>query len=257
MSDQVRIITSRKNPNVIFWRSLKEIRVRREHRLVLLEGEKLTGEALSAGLRCHELLMAESYKGRLGDAGNVPVSYQLPDDVFQSICETKTPQGIAGVFYLEEPHVQPKGLILALDAVQDPGNVGTMIRTADAAGFQGVVLSRQCADAWGSKALRAGMGSHFHLPVETVDSLLAWLMQAGKKAEIIVSQLDGELLQKGVLHSGSECRIIVIGNEGRGVSEEVKTAATCHVRIPMTGKAESLNAAVAAGLLMYHFAGLI
>ena len=140
--------------------------------------------------------------------------------------------------------------LLALDDVQDPGNVGTIIRTADAAGFDGVFLSAGCADLFSPKVLRSTMGSVFRLGFSFPASLSEALEKLKKDGfSVLSSQLDGDDFyeRKNVSHSF----VLVIGNEGNGVSDAVKAVATHRLRLPMRGGAESLNAAVAAGIMMY------
>ena len=179
----------------------------------------------------------------------VPV-YLLSEQVMAAVCDTKTPQGIAAVMRMVERPL-PRGRLVICDGVQDPGNVGTIIRTADAAGFDGVLLSAACADPCSPKVLRATMGSVFHLPVCVAEDLPEELMRLREEGCAVVStQLDGELLTPAMRFPAPLA--LVIGSEGNGVSEEVRALATARIRLPMRGRAESLNAAVAAGILMYQ-----
>jgi len=175
--------------------------------------------------------------------------YQMPEHVFAAVCDTRTPQGIAAVLTPEtRPADGPR--LVALDGVQDPGNVGTIIRTADAAGFDGLLLSRECADLFSPKVLRATMGSIFRMGFSFPASLPEALMALRRKGySILCSQLDGDPFyeREGV----GPAFALIIGNEGQGVSDPVKETATHHLRLPMRGGAESLNAAVAAGIMMY------
>ena len=141
--------------------------------------------------------------------------------------------------------------LVALDGVQDPGNVGTIIRTADAAGLDGVLLSAQCADAFSPKVLRATMGSVFRMGIRVTEDLpgeLARLKQEG--FSVLSSQLDGTPFYEREPVGERFC--LVIGSEGNGVTPEVQQVATHRVKLPMRGGAESLNAAVAAGIMMYE-----
>ena len=163
---------------------------------------------------------------------------------------TKTPQGIAAVVRITEVELKAKRLI-AMDGVQDPGNVGTIIRTADAAGFEGIILSNHCADVFSPKVLRATMGSIFRMGIRVTDDLPGLLQtMVAQGASVLSSQLDGEpFYQRSPLN---ERFVLVIGSEGNGVTDEVKAVATHKVKLPMRGGAESLNAAVAAGIMMYE-----
>ena len=241
-------ITSLKNPKVLAWRSLKDKKGREDHRAFLVEGPKMVREALASSMRVETVLLRED----LADTFELPPGVQafiLPDHVFNSVSDTKTPQGVAAVLSLEtKPAAGPR--LLALDGVQDPGNVGTIVRTADAAGFDGILFSRECADLFSPKVLRATMGSIFRLGFSFPASLPETLEELKKKgSSVLSSQLDGEPFyeRSGIAPSF----VLVIGNEGNGVSEAVKAVATHRLCLPMRGGAESLNAAVAAGIMMY------
>jgi len=241
-------LSSLQNPRVRAFRSLKDRKGRKELNAFLVEGDKMVEEALKSSFPPRALLLRQDRALPDGLPEDLPV-YFLPEHVFASVCDTKTPQGIAAVMGFRESPA-PRGHLLALDGVQDPGNVGTIIRTADAAGFDGVLLSADCADVFSPKVLRATMGSVFHLPLLFPDSLpdaLNTLKAEGY--EIWSSQLDGDPFFDHPAEVSS--LVLVIGNEGNGVSPPVQATATRHLRLPMRGNAESLNAAIAAGIMMY------
>ena len=237
-------ITSTRNPRVLLWRSLKERKARQESGLFLVEGRKSVEEALASGFAIDTLLVTAGE----APAADCPVCL-LAEHVMAAVCDTKTPQGVAAVVRMRE--TQADGLrLVALDGVQDPGNVGTIIRTADAAGFDGVLLSQTCADPFSPKVLRATMGSVFHLPVEIAENLPERLRELQRRGrQVLSSELGGRPFGEWQGHSGGF--VLVIGNEGNGVSQEVRSMADEHLTLPMRGRAESLNAAVAAGIMMY------
>ena len=244
----MELITSLKNPRVQAWKSLKDRKGRRETGCFLVEGRKSVEEALASGFEV-EAVLVDADQPELAE-GVQAMLYAMPAHVLAAVCDTKTPQGIAAVMRMRYA-AQTGARIIALDGVQDPGNVGTIIRTADAAGFDGVLLSEQCADVFSPKVLRATMGSVFHLPLIVTNDLpaaLRTMQQTG--ACVISSQLDGEPFYErtGI----GERFVLVIGNEGNGVSDEVKALADKRLMLPMKGRAESLNAAVAAGIMMYE-----
>lgn len=241
-------ITSLRNPKVLSWRSLKTRKGRDEHHAFLVEGTKMVRESLSSGLNVEAILLREDLAGSFDIPAGLP-AYILPDSVFSAVSDTKTPQGIAAVLSL---HVKTASgsRLLALDGVQDPGNVGTIIRTADAAGFDGVLFSHECADLFSPKVLRATMGSIFRLGFSFPSSLPEALEELKRKGfSVLSSQLDGDSFFER--NNIAPSFVLVIGNEGNGVSEAVRAVATHRLRLPMHGGAESLNAAVAAGIMMY------
>ena len=140
-------ITSLKNPKVAAWKALKDRKGRRESGCFLVEGRKMVEEALASAFDVETVLVQEGME--LPDGLTMPV-YELPAHVLAAVCDTKTPQGIAAVVRMKEQSALGKHIVV-LDGVQDPGNVGTIIRTADAAGFDGAILGPGCADLYGAK----------------------------------------------------------------------------------------------------------
>ena len=241
-------LTSLKNPKVAAWRSLKDRKGRKEQNAFLVEGVRMVREAISSTFSVKALLVREDYIPGFSIPSDLP-SYLLPVHVFQSVCDTRTPQGVAAVLEMKTRPVSGSRLV-ALDGVQDPGNVGTIIRTADAAGFDGILLSPDCADLFSPKVLRSTMGSIFRLGFSFPSSLPDALIQFKKDGfSVLSSQLNGKSFydRKNI----SPSFVLVIGNEGKGISDAVKAIATHHLCLPMRGGAESLNAAVAAGIMMY------
>lgn len=240
-------ITSLKNPKVAAWKALKDRKGRRESGCFLVEGRKMVEEALASAFDVETVLVQEDME--LPDGLTMPV-YELPAHVLAAVCDTKTPQGIAAVVRMKEQSALGKHIVV-LDGVQDPGNVGTIIRTADAAGLDGVLLSTQCADVFSPKVLRATMGSIFRMNLRTTDDLPGELTKLREKGySILSSQLDGTPFYER--EKVAERFALIIGNEGNGVSEQVQQTATHRVRLPMRGGAESLNAAIAAAIMMYE-----
>lgn len=242
-------ITSLKNPKVQQWKSLKDRKGRRETGCFLAEGRKMVEEVLASDFVVETLLLDEERASEFDLPAGVPAC-GMPSHVFAAVCDTKTPQGIAAVVRMKQNTALGHRLV-ALDGVQDPGNVGTILRTADAAGLDGVILTEQCADIFSPKLLRASMGSIFRMPALITPDLPALLttLRDEQGFSIISSQLDGEPFYQRKPVGESFC--LIIGNEGNGISDEVKATATHRVKLPMRGGAESLNAAVAAGIMMY------
>ena len=247
-------ITSSQNPAVKLARSLKDRKARLAEGRFLVEGAVMIREALSCHLAMHALFARES-EAEFAEQmrAHCPDCYLVPDRLLTQICDTQTPQGVCAVFSLPEPTKLDDlpNRIVALDGVQDPGNVGTIWRTADAAGFQALLLGAGGADPLSPKVQRAAMGSGFRLPFchapELADALLQ-LRQRGYR--VFASDLSGADFY--ARPDAGEKFVLVIGNEARGISDAVREAADCRVKLPMRGGAESLNAAVAAGIMMYE-----
>lgn len=241
-------LTSLKNPKVISWRGLKDRKGRKETGCFLVEGRKMVEEALASVFPVEAVLVDEDRLAEFTFPADVPL-YALPGHVLAAVCDTKTPQGVAAVLRMQNRG----GLgqrIVAMDGVQDPGNAGTILRTADAAGFTGVLMSEQCADIYSPKVLRATMGSILRMPIQVTGDLPGALtVLKANGFSILSSQLDGEPFFRRSPVGDKYC--LIIGNEGNGVSPEVQATATHRLRLPMRGGAESLNAAIAAGIMMY------
>lgn len=246
-------ITSVKNPTVRALRELKDRRVREETGRILVEGEVMIREALGCGLALHDLLADEShlsFAGEMADRG--ARAFCVPRSILETVCETRTPQGVCASFDAPRP-VAEEALpetVVALDGVQDPGNVGTIWRTADAAGIQSLLLGAGSADPLSPKVLRAAMGSGFRIPFGTTASLPETLRALRSRGyTIIASQLNGtDFYTRPPV---GERFVLVIGNEARGISSDVLACADLHLKLPMRGGAESLNAAIAAAIMMY------
>lgn len=243
-------LSSLKNPRVQLWRSLKDRKARKETGLFLVEGRKMVTEALASAFPVETILCDEAQAGQYAALLERSEAVLLPAHVLAAVCDTKTPQGIAAVVRMSDVS-RPGKRLVALDGVQDPGNVGTILRTADCAGMEGLLLSEQCADVFSPKVLRATMGSIFRMPVEITGDLPGRLRGLRKDGySVLSSQLDGTpfYCREGV----GDRYVLVIGNESSGVSPQVQQEATHRLRLPMRGGAESLNAAVAAGIMMYE-----
>ena len=252
----MKSITSLKNPAVQDARALAAAKERSRQRAFLLDGEHMVGEGLQV---CPERVRTvfvderrtEAYAALLEKAqGEI---YAVPEHVLASISQVKTPQGIAAVCELPAARALEEmgDKLILLENVQDPGNVGTVLRTLDAAGFDGCIFTPGCADPFGPKTLRATMGSTFRVPMCTVDSAASAARQLAENGYAVIgAALDGEpFYERGKL---PEKLCVIIGNEGQGMTREALAACTHRYRLPMRGGAESLNAAVAAAIFMYE-----
>lgn len=244
----MELISSVRNPRVLTWKSLADRKGREKADSFLVEGARMVQEALSSDFTVLAVLLREDFIPSFSIPDTVPV-YTLSGHVFSAVSDTRTPQGIAAVLS-RRLHPAKGTKLVALDAVQDPGNVGTIIRTADAAGFDGVILSSECADVFSPKVLRSTMGSIFRMGFSFPPSLPEALRHCREEGfSVISSQLDGDPFYERTDVSPSF--VLVVGNEGSGISEAVRAESTHHLKLPMRGGAESLNAAVAAGIMMY------
>ncbi|MEG1263460.1 MAG: RNA methyltransferase [Clostridia bacterium] len=250
-------LTSVQNPVVKRLRALKERAAREEFGQFLVEGEKLLREALRGGLVPRVLLYDQARALpeliRPFEASGA-ACYRVTDNVLEAVCSTRTPQGCCCAFALPDltiDFLDPPARLVALDGVQDPGNVGTIWRTADAAGFDGLLLGEGSADPFSPKVQRAAMGSGFRVRCAQASDLSQTLAQFGRAGyQIVASSLQGEPFY-GHAPLGDKY-VLVIGSEAHGVSAQVARQATMRLKLPMRGGAESLNAAVAAGIMMYE-----
>jgi RNA methyltransferase, TrmH family len=243
-------ITSRSNPRV---RALKSALAQRRGDTVGIEGYHLVREAITSGLQMDTLYVREDQAGVLDNLpfGAAREMLLLSADAFDSAASTENAQGIAAV--LQRPHAHytpaPGKLLLMADGIQDPGNLGALIRSAEAFGAGAVVLGEGTVDPWNGKSLRAAAGAAFRLPLPRFDgALLLHLRSAGVK--IIAADAHGGVPAHTAELAGSV--LLVVGNEAAGVSQALLQAADLRVTIPTTGPTESLNAAIAGSVLLYE-----
>ena len=252
----MKAITSVQNPAVKEARALADARGRAAQNAFLLDGEHMVQEAFGI---CPGLVRAVFVREDCADAYAALLKsaacecFAVPARVMEAVTQVKTPQGIAAVCGMPPPAATPAmgdKLVLA-ENVQDPGNIGTILRTLDAAGFHGLILTPGCADPFGPKALRASMGSALRVPIfraESAPSAVEALNGLGWAT--LASALDGEDFYRRDPLPRRVC--LLVGNEGAGLRPETVRACTHRFRLPMRGGAESLNAAVAAGVFMYE-----
>lgn len=256
-------ITGKDNPLIKEAVTLRMGKYRRRTGLFMVEGEKMVIEAVENGARIVHIIAAESYLNeipsyldRVDDLVR-PVS----DRVYRQFSGQKTPAGISAVCRMPENRLdltKCKRLII-LDGVQDPGNVGTIHRICDAAGFDGMVCLTGCADPYGPKTVQASMGAVFRVPVvsagdgENDQALMHRIQDTG--FFLAAGLLDEDALDALSWSPDEKKWALVIGNESKGVSDWLAVLADVKLYIPMRGGAESLNAAVAAGILAYRMPG--
>ena len=242
------IITSKANSVVKNAKKLHQKKYRKS--AYLIEGWHLFEEAVQTGVTIEKIFALENYRDQLAA---FPQTVWVSEDILLDLADSQTPQGIVAVVQKEEVGQVDfsQGKFLFLEDVQDPGNVGTIIRTADAAGFTGVIVSDKSADIYSLKTLRSMQGSHFHLPIYRMSSQR--LLEEAK--EVAIPVLATTLSKDSVDYRELppiENFVLVMGNEGQGISPLMAESADQLVHISMKGQAESLNVAVAAGILIFH-----
>ena len=250
------MITSPQNPKLKLARALTgRPKERREEGAFLAEGVRLMEEALAADWPVRFML----YSSGLSERGQALVAKlqaadleveEVAGDLLQAISETETSQGILAVLDLVQlPIPDLPNFLLIPDQIRDPGNLGTLIRTATAAGVQAVLLPPETTDAFAPKVLRAGMGAHFRLPIQSME----WeeIEQVCKQAnlQVLLADMTGQSCWETDFRKPLA---LIVGGEAEGASEQARQLASRQVCIPMPGKAESLNAGVAGAVLMFE-----
>lgn len=234
----------------------KKRKLRDERGVFVAEGLKMFREAPRD--RIEKVYVSESFlKAHRQELDLEGLAFEvMQDSVFKAVSDTQTPQGVLCIVRrqscdLESLLKEERPLLLLLENLQDPGNLGTILRTAEGAGVAGVILSKGCVDLYNPKTIRSTMGSIYRVPtlyVEELGEVMERLHQRGVRT--FAAHLDGKHFYDQEDYTGGTA--FLIGNEGAGLSEEITSQADTLIRIPMEGKVESLNAGVAAALLMYE-----
>lgn len=249
--------TSVNNPQIKAIGKLQQKKYREESGYYLIEGFHLVEEALKASVKYREILATEASLSRLAQLGlayDESKLIKISQSVASHLSSTKNSQDIFMTVKINQPEhfAFSYGKWVLLDDLADPGNVGTIIRTADAAGFDGVVLSNKTVDLYNPKVQRSMQGSQFHLNLIKADLPDAIASLKAADIPVYASLLDLAAKQLGDFAPVAQVALI-IGNEAHGVSPEIAALADEKLYIPIKGRAESLNAAVAAGIMIYHF----
>lgn len=237
---------------------IQKSKARREQDVFITEGVKMFQEAPMD--KIVEVYVAESFY----ETGTAREKIQqcgyeiLSDELFKKVSDTQTPQGILCVmkqyhYELEDLFQKENPLFLILEDIQDPGNLGTMIRTAEGAGVDGIIMTKGTVDIYNPKTIRSTMGSVYRMPFIYTDDLLGVMKQLQEKqVKLYAAHLKGNQFYHQLDFKGATA--FLIGNEGNGLKDETADAADVYMKIPMEGKVESLNAAVASVILMYEAA---
>lgn len=237
---------------------IQKAKARREQDVFITEGVKMFLEADPDKIK--EVYVSESFfeKG-IAKEKIEQCDYEiLSDELFKKVSDTQTPQGVLCVmkqyhYGLEDLFQKENPLLLILEDIQDPGNLGTMVRTAEGAGVDGIIMTKGTVDIYNPKTIRSTMGSVYRMPFFYTDDLLDVMKKLQEKnVKLYAAHLKGNQFYHQMDFQGATA--FLIGNEGNGLKDETADAADVYMKIPMEGKVESLNAAVASVILMYEAA---
>lgn len=252
------VITSKDNEIIKHIKKLKDKKERDEFNEFVVEGIKMLEEAINEGANIKTVVVCDDCLGNskiatdlLYEIAKENIIY-VSEKIFKLISDVMTPQGILAV--VEKNNLinidYTENLYLILDNIQDPGNLGTIIRTADSINLKQIIVTKGSADPYNPKVVRSSMGATFRVKVIEVEDLSLMVKEMKKnKIKILATDLRTD---KSIYDVSYEKSAIVIGNEANGVSEEILSLADERIKIPMSGKTESLNAAVATGIILYN-----
>ncbi len=265
----MRIIDSKDNKTLRYLKKLEKSRFRNSEGVFLIEGSRIVDQAIETQADIKMIIYDESYLNEpknnelIDKINRFKLNFDeivLKNGLFSKITNTKNPQGIAALCSIKENNAskiierteRSERPVLVLDRIQDPGNMGTIIRTADAAGIKDVYIVRGSVDIYNDKVLRSTMGSIFTMNfiVASEEEIISMLKVNCGGYKIVTTSLDTDVYYNEVKYDRKTA--IVIGNEGSGVSDGFVESADRLVKIPMRGEAESLNVAVSAGIVIYH-----
>lgn len=256
----MQIITSKDNEIVKSIKKLKDKKYRDEAGLYVIEGIKMLEEAIEEKVKIKKIVICEECL-KAGDLEQ-KILYEIAKynciyvnaKVFNFLTDVVAPQGILAV--IEKPSKDAQidynqDIILVLDGIQDPGNLGTILRTADSVNLKQIIVTKNTADAYNPKVVRSTMGAILRIKIIETDNLVKTLKDIKKnKFKIISTSLD---TSHSIYDIDYNKKVIVIGNEANGVSKEIQEFSDSKVKIPMLGKTESLNASVATGIMLYEY----
>lgn len=254
----MQLIISKENNTIKDIKKLKEKKYRSETGKFIIEGFRFVEEGLKSSFTIEKVVVKESvldkFKEKFADYinENEEKIFVISDSVFKGIAATENSQGVLAVVKMDH-HIQESkdGIYILIDKVQDPGNLGTIIRTAHSAGCTGIIMTKGTVDLYNEKTLRSTMGSIFNIGIIHENEELEFTKGLlGENYNLVCSSLqtDKNFYEVDLVNNV----IIAVGNEGKGISDEVMSLATKKVKIPMLGNAESLNVAIAASIMIYE-----
>ena len=246
------IITSKDNKIVKEVKKLKEKKNRIDKFIV--EGIKMVQEAINENAKIEYIIFSNTeLEKQIYEIEKYNV-LEVSEKIFQDLSDVVTPQGVLAVIIKNKEQQEidyEQDYILALDGIQDPGNMGTIIRTADSANIKQIIISKNTVDSYSPKVIRSTMGAIFRVNIIETEDLVSTLEKLkNKNFKIITTSLD---TKNSIYDINYKKSVVVIGNEANGVTKEVQNISTSKVKIPMVGKTESLNASVAAGIMIYEY----
>ena len=255
-------ITSKDNKRIKYIAKLTaSSSFRRREEAFVCEGLRLCEDALRSGCRILTAVFSDSFIGKHADfadkaAAAADSAITVTDSIFCGLSDTKTPQGVLFVIKTLDKSpdfdkIKQNGIVFALESIQDPTNLGTVLRTAEAFGIDAVILSDDCCDIYSPKVLRGAMGAVFRIPFITVPDMAAYIRAFNAFGHSFAAVLEPDSLSLREAQMTAPI-LAVVGNEGNGLSDEVIAACTHKLFIPMDGSAESLNASVAASIIMWE-----
>ena len=253
------LITSKDNETIKHIRKLKEKKYRDEYGEYIVEGIKLINEAIEEKQDVKTIIVCDNCnkealnQNSMYEVAKLDCIY-VDEKVFNTITEVKNPQGILAVVEKQNKEKQinfNEDIIVVLDDIQDPGNLGTILRTVDSVGLSQIIVSKKSGDVYNSKVVRSTMGAIFRVNVIESENLKDTIKEIKKhKFNVISTSLDTD---KSLYDINLNKTVIVIGNEANGVSKEIQELSDIKIKIPMLGKTESLNASVATGIVLYEY----
>ena len=253
-------ITSKENGLIKHIIKLKEKKYRKEYNEYIIEGAKIVEEAIIEKAKIKQIIISEDainselIQKHLREELQKIDYIQITPNIFKLISGVEKPQGVLAIIEKDKQEKKidiNQEIILALDDLQDPGNLGTIIRTADSVGLNQILISKGTVDPYSPKVIRSTMGAIFRVKIIECENLKEILEKLKKNNfKIMVTDLNTD---KSIYDIELQKNVIIIGNEANGVSEEIKNIADTKVIIPMFGKTESLNASVATGVILYEY----
>ena len=256
----MQVISSKDNEFIKHIKKLKEKKYRDINKEFIIEGIKLIKEAIEEKAEIKQIVICDNCQN--SDIISKELMYEIAkyeciyvtENIFKTISDVTTPQGLLAIIKInttEEEIDYSQDIIVALDDIQDPGNLGTILRTVDSIGLKQILVSKGTADCYNPKVVRSTMGAIFRVKIIECENLEKTLKEIKKhKFELVITSLQTE---NSIYDINYNKKVIVIGNEANGVKTEIQNIADIKAKIPMLGKTESLNASVATGIILYEY----